>query len=144
MTPPAAQRVELRNDLAEIERLAQFITEFCAPLQPSAQDESALQLALEEVVTNVINHGYAGSGEHRFTVELRAAGPDRVSAVVTDDAPAFDPLAQGPVDVAQPLEDRAIGGLGVHLVRKLMDAARYERRDGRNILTLERTFRRST
>lgn len=135
------QTLRLRNDLAEIERLAQFVAAFCAPLQPTAQDESALQLALEEVVTNVINHGYTDGAEHHFTVELRAAAGG-VAAVVTDDAPAFDPLARAPVDLEQPLEERAVGGLGVHLVRKLMDAVRYERREGRNVLTLERAFRR--
>lgn len=133
------QTITLRNDLAEIPRLSKFVDAFCAPLAPTPKDVPALQLALEEAVTNVINHGYADGQPHTFTVELRAADR-RVSVIVTDDAPAYDPLARAEVDITLPLEARPIGGLGVHLVKKLMDSARYERRDGRNILTFVRTL----
>jgi serine/threonine-protein kinase RsbW len=133
------QTITLRNDLAEIPRVAKFLDAFCAPLLPTPKDVPALQLALEEAVTNVINHGYADGKPHTFTVELAAAAR-RVTVIVTDDAPAYDPLSRAEVDVTKPLEDRQIGGLGVHLVKKLMDSARYERRDGRNILTLVRTL----
>jgi serine/threonine-protein kinase RsbW len=133
------QTITLRNDLAEIRRLTEFVDSFCAPLVPSSKDVPALQLALEEAVTNVINHGYADGNPHTFTVELEAADR-RVTVVLTDDAPAYNPLARAEVDITLPIEDRPIGGLGVHLVKKLMDSARYERRDGHNILTFVRTL----
>ena len=129
----------LRNDLAEIPRLSEFVDAFCAPLAPTPKDVPALQLALEEAVTNVINHGFADGQPHTFTVEL-AAADRRVTVIITDDAPAYNPLARAEVDIKLPLEHRPIGGLGVHLVKKLMDSARYERRDGRNILTFVRTL----
>jgi serine/threonine-protein kinase RsbW len=137
------QIITLRNDLAEIPRLAEFFDAFCAPLVATPKDVFALHLALEEAVVNVINHGYADGKLHTFTVEL-AAAERRVTVIVTDDAPAYDPLSRAEVDVTLPLEDRPIGGLGVHLVKKLMDSAHYERRDGRNILTLVRTLGPST
>ncbi len=137
------QTLTLRNELAELTRLAEFIDAFCAPLHPTEKDVMAFQLALEEAVTNVINHGYHDGQPHTFTVSLAVAPDDRVTSVVTDDAPAFDPLARPPVDTSAPLEERAIGGLGVHLVKKLMDHCHYERRDGKNILTLERVIRRA-
>ena len=140
MTVPR-QTLTLRNDLAEIARLAEFVEAFCAPLHPSEQDATALQLALEEAVTNVINHGYSSGQSHTFSVALEADEQGRVSAVVTDDAPAFDPLARPPADLSAPLAEREIGGLGVHLVKKLVDRAHYERRNSQNILTLERRFR---
>lgn len=133
------QTLTLRNDPAEIPRLAAFVDAFCAPLTPTPKDVLALQLSLEEAVTNVINHGYADGQPHTFTVEL-AADDRRVTVVVADDAPAYDPLARAEVDITLPLGQRPIGGLGVHLVKKLMDSARYERRDGRNLLTLVRTL----
>ena len=133
------QTITLRNDLAEIPRLSEFVDAFCAPLVPAPKDVPALQLALEEAVTNVINHGYADGQPHTFTVEL-AAADRRVTVILTDDAPAYNPLARAEVDIKLPLEQRPIGGLGVHLVKKLMDSARYERRDGRNILTFMRTL----
>jgi len=133
------QTITLRNNLAEIPRLAEFVDAFCAPLVPTPKDVHALQLALEEVVTNVINHGYADGQPHTLSVEL-ATAERRVTVVVTDDAPSYDPLARADVDTTLPLKDRPIGGLGVHLVKKLMDSARHERRDGRNILTFVRTL----
>lgn len=135
----ARQTLTLTNDLAEIPRLAAFVDAFCAPLAPTPRDVLSLHLALEEAVTNVINHGYADGQPHTFAVDLAADGR-RVTAVVSDDAPAYDPLARAEVDITLPLDQRPVGGLGVHLLKKLMDSARYERRDGRNILTLVRTL----
>ena len=133
----------LRNDLAELGPLAEFVEGFCSPLSPTPQDEMAMQLSLEEMVTNVINHGYVDGRSHNFTVTLSAL-PDRlVRAVITDDAPAFDPLSRPPADLSAPLYEREVGGLGVHLLRKLMDSVHYEYRDGMNVLTFERTFGRA-
>lgn len=137
--PPAVQLLTLTSSLAEIPRVADAAEAFCAPLHPGPRDLHALQLVLEETVTNVITHGYGGRPGHAFTLELRIEGR-RVTAVLTDDAPAYDPLARAEVDVHAPLAERGIGGLGVHLVKKLMDSAAYERRDGCNVLTLARTF----
>jgi anti-sigma regulatory factor (Ser/Thr protein kinase) len=138
--PDRTATLTLTNDLAEVARLAAFVDAFCAPLAPAERDLMALHLVLEEVVTNVVRHGYRDGAAHTFTVALAVAPDRRVTAVVTDDAPAYDPLARPEVDVTQPLEEREIGGLGVHLVKKLMDSAHYERRDGHNVLTLARTF----
>jgi serine/threonine-protein kinase RsbW len=136
---PAVQLLPLTSSLDEIPRLADAVEAFCEPLAPGPRDLHALQLALEEAVTNVIHHGYGGRPGHAFTLELRREDR-RVTAVLTDDAPAYDPLARPEVDVHAPLAERGIGGLGVHLVKKLMDSAAYERRDGRNVLTLARNF----
>jgi len=137
--PESVHTLVLANELGEIPRLADGIEAFCGPLAPAPKDLFALQLALEEAVTNVINHGYTDGAAHTVTVELQARGRC-VTAVVSDDAPAYDPLARPEVDTRLPLESRSVGGLGVHLVKKLVDAAHYERRDGRNVLTLSRTF----
>jgi anti-sigma regulatory factor (Ser/Thr protein kinase) len=130
-------QLTLANDLAEIPRLAEAVEAFCEPLDPSVKDILSIQLALEELVTNVIHHGYTDGHPHTFTVALSSES-DRIRAIITDDAPAYDPLARAEVDTTIPLEDRAIGGLGVHLVKKLMDVSHYERRDGKNVLTIER------
>ena len=143
MSQPS-QTITLANDLADLTKLAEFIDTFCEPLNPTPNDVMAFQLALEEAATNVMTHGYDDGQPHTFTVSLAADAAHRITAVITDDARAYDPLARPPVDINVPLEERAIGGLGVHLVKKLMDVARYERRDGKNILTLERTIRRAS
>ncbi len=142
MTVPETRLLTFSNDLAEIPRLAEAVDAFCEPLAPSMEDLLALQLALEEAITNIINHGYGDlpAGARTFTVELAAVSATRIRATITDDAPAYDPLARPEVDVNLPLEDRAIGGLGVHLIKKLMHHTGYERRSAQNILTLERAL----
>jgi Anti-sigma regulatory factor (Ser/Thr protein kinase) len=142
VTPDSRKILTLRNDLAELPRLAAFVDEFCDAVQPGEDDRMALQLVLEEAVTNVINHGYADGQGHEFTVTLQLADEGRVCAVVTDDAAPYDPLTRPPVDVEASLEDRQVGGLGVHLMKRLTQHAHYERRDGKNVLTLERAIRR--
>lgn len=140
--PVQQQILTLRNELNELTRLVEFVDAFCDPLHFSEPDKLALHLTLEEAVTNVILHGYKTPGGHSFSVSLSLNEEERVTAVVTDDAPPYDPLARSAVDITAPLAEREIGGLGIHLVKKMMDVAKYERREGRNILTLERTVRR--
>jgi serine/threonine-protein kinase RsbW len=146
MSLPAPRLLSLTNDLAEIPRAAAALEEFCEPLAPSMADLMALQLALEETVTNVINHGYREhpAGTRTFDVEFSARAtpdaPPTIRLVVTDHAPAYDPLARPEVDLTLPIEERPIGGLGVHLVKKLMTHAAYARAADKNVLTLERAL----
>jgi serine/threonine-protein kinase RsbW len=101
-----------------------------------------VEVTLDEVLANVVRHGLVGRGETaRVEVELSldpAVEPPLCEVLVVDDGPEFDPLAQSDADTNRPLEDRPIGGLGITLVRRLMDAAEYERREGRNHLRLRR------
>ena len=137
---PASQLITLTNDLVEIPRLAEAVELFVEPFSPSMKDMLAIQLALEEAVTNIIDHGYKAHapGTRSFTVALSAPEAARIRMVVTDDAPAYDPLARPAVNLDLPIEERPIGGLGVHLVKNLMQHAHYERRGNQNVLTLER------
>jgi anti-anti-sigma factor len=138
-----SQIITLAADLAELVRVMQMIDEFCAGVAVNASDVSALHLALEEIVTNVITHGYRNDAARSFTVRLEAIAADRIRAVVTDDAPAYNPLARAEVETHLPLESRPVGGLGVHLVKKLMDVCTYERRDGQNVFFIERKLSRT-
>lgn len=146
MPAPSPLTLTLANDLAEISRAAAAFEAWAEPLELPMPDLMALQLALEETITNVINHGYRDvpAGTRHFTVEFSAHGesaPLSVRLVIADDAPAYDPLARAEVDTSIPLEDRPIGGLGVHLVKKLMQHASYAHAGDRNVLTLERVLK---
>lgn len=94
-----------------------------------------LRLAVDELATNVVMHGYRG-GDGRITVRGRS-GPDGVQIVIEDTAPPFDPV-EGRLPPAHgvPPEDRRIGGLGIHLALTSVDEFGYAHRDGRNISTL--------
>ena len=138
-----SQTLTIAADLAELARVMQMIDGFCASMAASAADVSALHLALEEIVTNVITHGYHSDASRSFTVRLEVISTDRIRAMITDDAPAYNPRARSEVNTALPLEARPVGGLGVHLVKKLMDVCQYEQRDGHNIFSIERRLSRT-
>lgn len=142
--PTPSQTFTLASRLDELPRLMAAVHEIGRGTRATAADLSALELALEEIVTNVITHGFRGEPGHSIAISLEASTPDRIRAVVMDDAGAFNPLDRPEADTQLPLEDRPVGGLGVHLVRKLMDLCLYERRDGRNHLTIERQLGRES
>ena len=126
--------IVLANDLSEVPRVAQRVEEFCRKWQLPARFVGRFNLALDETLTNVIS--YAFSDGRRHEIEVRIEFRDGVlAASVSDDGDPFDPLTQPPPDLHGPVEDRRIGGLGVHLVRSLTDAVEYRRAGGRNCLT---------
>lgn len=92
-------------------------------------------LAFEELVTNCINHGYDDDAEHVIEIVLSVA--QRILTIlVVDDGRAFDASKAPPPDLTLTLEERPVGGLGIHLLRELTDNMSYERRGGKNRLTL--------
>ena len=129
--------VELRlaNELADLASLAGQIERFGAEQRLPSSVVNALNVVLDEAVSNAINHGYDAGVRGEIAVRLRRTG-DRVVAEVEDDGRPFDPLQAPPPDLTLPLERRPVGGLGIHLIRKLMDEVSYARRDGRNVLKM--------
>ncbi len=117
-----------------IRRAAHDFDAFTAANHLPAGAAWPFQVALDEVLSNIVNHGYAErdpGGEIEIHFHLQ---DDVLELTIVDDAAPFDPLAAAEPDTEQPLEERPIGGLGIFLVRKLMDAVEYERREGRNRL----------
>jgi anti-sigma regulatory factor (Ser/Thr protein kinase) len=130
--------VELQSDLAELARLAGVVADFANTAELPSEFAGTLNLCLEEVVTNVIVHGYK---EQRGTVRISlTAQPGEAMAEVEDDGPAFDPLARPAPNLDLPIDERPIGGLGIHLVRNLMDNVTYRRDNGHNRLTLTKRW----
>lgn len=95
----------------------------------------SLNVALDELLANEVSHGTAGLGSGSLMVELEL-DQESVTVTITDDGPQFDPLSQAAPDTTLSVEDRAIGGLGIHLVRELMDEVRYERQNDHNVVIL--------
>lgn len=130
-----ALSLTLRSELPELARLAGEVESFCERAGVAMKDALSLQLVLEEAATNIIRHGYRENATQTFTVDLNAEATT-ITAVITDRAPAYNPLARAEPDTNTPLEKRSIGGLGVHLVRKIAGRVAYERRDDCNVLTI--------
>ena len=92
-------------------------------------------LVLEEVVTNIVKYAYDDAGPHGIRFEARLAA-SHVILRFADDGREFDPSAAPPPDLSRPPDERPIGGLGIHLVRRVADRLEYERKDGHNCLTV--------
>lgn len=108
---------------------------------PAAVVASVLVVA-DEVISNVLDYG-GGSTAPRVEISASVVD-DEVTVQVVDDGVAFDPMATPPPDTSLSVEDRAIGGLGIHLVRKLMDSVGYDRRDERNHLQFSKRYSSSS
>ena len=125
------------SDRAELEKLEGFTADFALKAGLSDKDLFALQIIVEELVTNVIDYGGVPAGEHAVRVELSAQDGELVIAII-DRGREYNPLLREDPDVTLPAEQRPIGGLGVHFCKKLTEAQEYERRDGCNVLTLRK------
>jgi anti-sigma regulatory factor (Ser/Thr protein kinase) len=134
---PGALHLQLANELHELARLHEAAEEFARRAGMPERRRLDLRLALEEVVANVIRYAWDG-GRHRIDVLLAHAGGE-LAAQVADDGRPFNPLERPPLDPETPLEDRPVGGMGIHTVRHVTDGMAYERQGGRNVLSL--TFR---
>lgn len=98
-----------------------------------------VMIATDDVISNVLDHGGDGGVAPRVDVTVTVVD-SQVTVWIVDDGPAFNPLDTVAPDTALSLDDRAIGGLGVHLVRRLMDSVSYERRDGCNRLRFAKRY----
>ena len=129
--------VELRlaNDLDGLVGLAERVERFGVEQGLAENVVNALNVVLDEAVSNAINHGYDAGVRGEIAVRLRRSA-DRVEVEVEDDGRPFDPLQVPPPDLGLPLERRPIGGLGIHLIRNLMDEVSYARQAGRNVLKM--------
>lgn len=135
-TGPRHAGFTVANRLSEIATLHQKVEALGRDLGLSVEAIHACKLTLEEVVTNVIKYGHDDGKEHLIEVELTADAAGEIRLTVQDDGRPFNPLDAAEPDTRSLLPDRPVGGLGIHIVRKVMDDVRYERRDGRNILIL--------
>jgi phosphoserine phosphatase RsbU/P len=134
-TTNAAITAEIKNDLSEIERLKHIVDEFARRHQIETQALGNMNLAVDEVLTNIISYGYDGAGEHRIVIRL-ALERGKWTVEVEDDGKPFNPLNAPVPDTKQLLEERPIGGLGIHLVRKTIEELEYRRQQDRNILIM--------
>ena len=129
--------IVLNNDIAEIPQLSAFIDTFAEEAGVDFSLTMSLNLAMEEAVVNVMEYAYPKGTHGDVTISADMEGDDIVF-VISDSGTAFDPTAKADVNVDLAVEDRPIGGLGIHLVRQIMDTIKYERIDGKNILTLHK------
>lgn len=135
--PPTRMRLELGDDLAEIAVLAARIEAFCDVHGIGSGIAHAVNLSLDELLTNTISYGFIGVPRREIAVEIDLSG-DVLTVRISDTGIPFDPSRAPPPDLESDVEQRPIGGLGVHFVREMMDGFDYRRHEGRNEVTLTR------
>ncbi len=132
--------IVLPNQLTELEHVAREVEAFGEAHGIAAELIFKVTVALDEILTNVISYAYPQGGEHVITVRLAVQAAELVIEVEDDGRP-FNPLTVAPPDLEQLPEQRPIGGLGVHLVRKMMDRLEYRREQNKNFLVMIKALR---
>jgi serine/threonine-protein kinase RsbW len=142
MPQPFIQILDVKNELSEVERANDALRELWVRCSLPEEFEVPVTVCLEEVLSNVIRHGCLPGQNYDIKVRYRILDgvPGGIEVEVSDDATAFDPLSLPPPDLTVPLEQRKTGGLGVFLVRKMMDEVHYEHRNGRNHLLFRKRW----
>lgn len=130
-----SDELTLENDVHQITKLNDFVKHITSQLNMESSVAKNLRLAVEESVVNVMDYAYPQNTVGSITVHAQSDG-DTLQFVITDSGVAFDPTKTVAADTSLSAEDRPIGGLGILLVRELMDSINYERIDGKNVLTL--------
>ena len=120
----------------ELPKVTAFIDEVMSSAGFSKKKMSDIELAVEEAVINIIQHGYRGI-EGTILIKSDFYG-DCLTLTIEDQAPRFDPTQLDMPDLSADLEERPIGGLGIHLIKSLADEIKYEFRDGKNVLILKK------
>ncbi len=127
--------IQAKGELGEAGRINRLLDEFLRERGVPMDALFDLQTATEEIVANIVRHGAAAS------ITVRAAAEEGGCEVVfEDDGPEFNPLMAPEPNLEVPLQERQRGGLGIHLVRKLMDRLAYQRAHGRNRLSIFKRF----
>jgi len=129
------KRLILQHNVQQVTQLASFVSEVCEAVGLDMATTMKINLAIEEAVVNVMNYAYPAGTVGNVTIEVKSNGSE-VSFIIIDSGTPFDPTAKPEVDITLSAEDRSIGGLGIHLIRQIMDHINYERTNGHNILTL--------
>ena len=129
--------MELSNHYTELPRLKEALHRYCHLRGLPSNVVFALDLSLDEILTNVISYGYDDDDEHRISVKFHS-DVGFVEVEVRDDGKPFNPLEHLPPNIECPIDKRQIGGLGIHLVRAYMDELHYKREGEFNCFTMRK------
>ena len=130
-------RLVIDSRLSELRRASELVDQFRAQHGLGDMDTNALHVVLDEVLSNSIRHGLASAASHAIAVTLELSAGE-ITVEVEDDGIAYDPTQTAVPVLANTLEERRDGGLGLTFVRQLTDSMEYRRVDGRNRLVLRR------
>jgi anti-sigma regulatory factor (Ser/Thr protein kinase) len=131
------KRYTFQVDSSAMKQVSSFVADFATYHALPTDEQARILIMLEELITNVAKYGYRNrsAGVAEVALELE---PPHLTIEFIDDGDPFDPLTAPPPDLEAPLEERGLGGLGVHILRALAEEIRYTRLEQRNVLLLKR------
>lgn len=132
-------KLELANQLAGLSKLQEKLDQLAGQWDLPPAMVMQLNLALEEAFTNVVNYAYADDEPHTIEIIFTKEGRDLLITIIDDGQP-YDPTAKEDPDIRLPAEERKIGGLGIFLIKKVMDNIAYRRENNKNKLVLTKTI----
>lgn len=129
----------LKNRLSELDVLCEHLSDFCKGAGVSKRRTFEINLALDELFTNIISHGFRDEQEHHVRVTCtKARGVLKIT--IEDDGIPFNPAAAPHPNLKCAFRDREVGGLGIHLIRSYMDRIEYTRKNDKNVLVLTKAL----
>ena len=134
-----SETLTLKNDPRQISLLSSFVKDVFGRLDIDPKQSKEIRLGVEEAVVNVIDYAYPAGTEGEITVHVSSDGRE-MKFVISDAGVPFDPTEIDKADTTLSVDERPVGGLGIHLVRQLMDSINYERMNGKNVLTLKKKY----
>lgn len=132
------RRLVIKNEIAEITRLVQFIGNTGEKFELSPKLIMNLSLVLEEAVSNVILYAYPADKKGQEIIVDIEKRDNTLIFTITDKGAEFDPTQKGEVNITLSAEERSIGGLGIFLIKEIMNEIEYQRIDGTNVFTLKK------
>jgi anti-sigma regulatory factor (Ser/Thr protein kinase) len=132
--------IKIKNNISEVTHLGAILEEFGETNDISIDLIRKFNLALDEILTNIISYGYEDNNEHIISVDLIKSS-DTLTAIIEDDAKIFNPLQVPEPDTSLQVEEREIGGLGIHIVKKIMDSVEYEANGNKNIIKIQKKLK---
>ncbi len=133
------KELRIKNQISELERVAQFIEEIGEELHLDMELQMNLNLVMEEMVSNVIFYAYPKESDSEIELLAKSDGKS-LTFVLSDQGKEFDPTAQEDADPDVNPIDREIGGMGIFIVKNIMNRVTYQRLEGKNLLTMTKNI----
>lgn len=126
----------MKNDLNQLKSLIIDLNRFLKAHRILGRHLYDVNLAIEEPIVNIINHSRKDDAAISIRIEVKI-NPENISILITDDGNPFNPLSVPHMDIRKPALERSLGGLGMHIVRNIMQSMWYERKAGKNIFQIQ-------
>ncbi|MDR1255170.1 MAG: ATP-binding protein [Puniceicoccales bacterium] len=131
----------VNSELCHLPKVVGFVEKVCKQARLSEKSLIPIAIVIEEIFTNIVHHAYSEGIVGTIEVNCRIrTNPRKIEIVFMDDGKAYNPLEQKDPDTTLPVEERAVGGLGILIVKKWVDNIRYTHKQDRNHLSIEKVL----